>query len=125
MSASTLCPTCHADHRAGVVDPRCQEPDAPRCLSTPPIPGCNCGLPVPTAPLARCRRCDGLGRVPDAPCDDCNASGYLPACLNCAAEPRDPLFAPCCSGACREEWEAKEKRARRELGLPPAARRAP
>jgi hypothetical protein len=98
------------------------------CLSTPPVAGCNCGLPVPpvpTAPLARCRRCDGLGRLADAPCSDCDASGYLPACLNCAAEPRDVFFAPCCSGACREEWEVKDRLARRELGLPPNPRRAP
>jgi hypothetical protein len=96
--------------------------DQPTCLGHPPIPGCNCGLPVPTTPLARCRRCDGLGRLADAPCSDCDASGYLPACLNCRSEPRDPLFAPCCSSACEEEWKVKERRARALLGLSPTRR---
>jgi hypothetical protein len=83
----------------------------PTCLGDPPVPGCNCGLPVPTtASLARCRRCDGLGRLADAPCSDCNASGYLPACLNCQSEPRDALRAPFCSSACEDE-HASERRA--------------
>jgi hypothetical protein len=96
--------------------------DQPTCLGDPPVPGCNCGVEIPR--LVRCPDCGGQARIADAPCPRCE-SGYLPACLNCQSEPRDALFAPCCSGACRDEWEAKERRARSELGLPPIVRRAP
>lgn len=74
-----------------------------------------------------CPSCQGLGRTGDAMCDRCEATGLLPACLNCGIEPRDPLFAPCCSGACRDVWETKEARVRLELGLDPLplVKRAP
>lgn len=75
--------------------------------------------------LIRCEKCGTLGRRCDHPCEACDGSGFVEACLNCNDSPRDPLFAPACSGACRDAWEAKEARARLELGLPPLVTRAP
>ena len=77
-------------------------------------------------PGAPCPKCGGLARIADAPCDHpgCEA-GYVPVCLNCGVEPRDPLFAPLCSSACRDAWQVKEAKARLELGLPPLVTRAP
>lgn len=75
------------------------------CLGTPPNDGCKCGIT-----LVRCSYCGGQARIADAPCEHCE-DGFVQACANCQSEPVDPLFAPACSGACREEWEAKQKAA--------------
>lgn len=99
-----------------------------KCLGTPPNPDCDCGVGLPLAPapalVVKCSACGGRGRIADAPCAACK-DGYLPACLNCASEPRDYRFSPCCSPACAEQWAIKEKRARLELGLTPLITRAP
>lgn len=89
------------------------------CLGDPPVPGCNCGVEVPR--LVRCPYCRGDAIVDGEPCSRCEA-GYLPTCANCGAEPVDALFAPACSGTCREEWEAKQRAAH---PAPPIVRRAP
>ncbi len=90
--------------------------DEKLCLGSPPAPDCDCGTG-----LVRCPDCAGLARIADAACPRCE-SGYLPACANCGAEPVDPMFAPACSGACRDAWEAKQRAAQ---PAPPIVTRAP
>lgn len=51
-----------------------------------------------------CERCAGYGRLADHPCDACEGTGYVHACLNCASEPIDPLLAPFCSFSCKEAY---------------------
>jgi hypothetical protein len=55
-----------------------------------------------------CRHCGGLARFADAPCPACE-DGTVPACVTCSVEPVDPLFAPACSGRCRDTWEVEQK----------------
>lgn len=57
----------------------------------------------------KCTACGGLTRLADHPCDTCQETGTVPACAACEVEPVDPLFAPCCSGTCRETWDAQQK----------------
>jgi hypothetical protein len=57
----------------------------------------------------RCPKCGGLTRFADGPCDRCMETGTVPACAACWVEPVDPLFAPACSGHCRETWETQQK----------------
>lgn len=56
----------------------------------------------------RCPHCVGLGRMSDAPCSRCDGEGTVLACASCGEEPIDPLFAPACSGTCREAWERSQ-----------------
>lgn len=60
------------------------------------------------APTLPCPHCGGLARFADAPCARCE-DGRVPACAACRAEPVDPLFAPACSGACRDAWSIEQK----------------
>ncbi len=64
---------------------------------------------APAPATVRCPACGGMTRFADAPCERCGETGVVPACATCEAEPQDPLFAPCCSGACREAWERRQR----------------
>jgi hypothetical protein len=56
----------------------------------------------------KCPWCGGLTRLADHPCPHC-LEGEVAACAACGVEPVDPLFAPACSGTCRETWDAQQK----------------
>lgn len=55
-----------------------------------------------------CPLCAGRARLADAPCPRCE-DGTVPACAVCSVEPVDPLFAPACSGDCREAWNTRQR----------------
>jgi hypothetical protein len=57
----------------------------------------------------RCERCAGYGRLADHPCTSCDGTGLVEACVTCESAPRDPLFAPACSGRCRDAWEIEQR----------------
>lgn len=57
----------------------------------------------------RCGLCCGLGRVADAPCRMCLGAGSVLACAQCGVEPVDAMFAPACSGNCRDLWEIEQR----------------
>jgi len=73
-------------------------------------------------PRVRCRFCGGLARLADAPCPHCE-EGFVPGCATCGVEPVDPMFAPACSGTCRETWETRQRLAK--AGTAPLIERAP
>ncbi|HEY6005349.1 MAG TPA: hypothetical protein VIV57_20890 [Anaeromyxobacter sp.] len=94
-----------------LVTARCPTCGGTGRLADSPCRTCHGSGEVPagavTTEVVLCPDCRGLD-APPMPCERCEGLGTLPACADCSVEPVDPMFAPCCSGVCRDRWAAKQ-----------------
>ncbi len=60
-------------------------------------------------PTVKCPDCVPLDGIDPATCERCGGTQVVPACAECLAMPRDPMWSPACGSVCSDAWQAKQR----------------